>query len=986
MLYRLKTITLFVIIFFATFNYANEIKSSDTNNPENISLYNKGNSSQGTKYKIYGIVLDDVTGEPLPGANVSIKGTTIGAAANLDGEFTLPEMPSGKYTLLVEFIGYKPREKVVEIKTKIIYVEIRLEPMALEGEVVTVTAQAKGQMAAINQQLSSNTIKNVVSSDRIREIPDANVAESVGRLPGVAIVRSGGEASKLIIRGLQQGYATVSLGGVKMPATSDDRSVGIAMISPYMVDGIELVKAITPDMDGDATAGNIELKVKRAPSGLHAGLLLQGGYSGNEKYFGMPKINLDVSNRFFDDKLGVFFQGSFYRADRSTDNLVATYGPERTPTDENPYPDILVGSATVRKNFEIRDRYGFNLVLDYKLPNGKILMKNFASRMYSNKYLMENRYAQLFMSPYASGNQDVVTDATVNVLSGEHNILNGLLDWSVSYSYRNTKSPNNWSMSPEPDETNMPIEVLNNLNRGASVVPGYYSDFNADIITLRYLNYNTGNSVAGNIAARINMEIPFELSNIISGKIKFGGKYSRDDRRRNDTAHLGFLRDPSSKINFLKENYPFLKWNDNDYITIASFVDNIHETKDVFGDELQLYYPINIDRTKGFVNSFKKYSMELITGRQNNYNNREQYYAGYFMTTLKLTNKLSILPGVRYEKTTHEYYDTYNVKAKQLSGPDIPLEQQGEFWPANSYQIRENWLPMFHIMYDPLKWMKVRAAYTKTLKRPSFKQFSPIEYLNTQYNTFSTGNPDLKVQEAENYDLHFSFFGNYIGYLGIGGFYKHINNMIYGRSFNALTKEEARSYNSQLLKGAKISTFDNVPGYRTWLKGLEFEWQTNFWYLPSPFNGLVLNVNFSFMDSETFLYQVVRKRDPDAFPPVFTNENVEVRQKMPGQNDFLGNFSLGYDYKAFSIRISSLYQGPTYSPAQYEVLEQVNETLFRWDIKVTQGITQNLKFNLDLNNITNWRDITSMKYHGFIVSKEQYGWQGYIGLTYRYGN
>ncbi len=939
------------------------------------------------KGKIKGTVVDANSGEPLFGANVIIKGTTIGAATDFNGKFLLPPIEAGNYVLKVSYIGYK--KKLIKIKVipnRTTSINVKLEWIAVKSKSVIVTAQAKGQMGAINEQISSNTIKNVVSSDRLREIPDANAAESVGRLPGVAIVRSGGEASKIIIRGLQQGYTTVSLGGVKMPATSDDRGVGIAMISPYMVDGIELTKAITPDMDGDATAGNVEFKIKQAPSGMHAGILLEGGYSGNEKYFGMPKINLDFSNRFFDDKLGVFFQGSFYRADRSTDNLYATYYPKKTPTEKNPFPDIITGSLTVRKNFEIRDRYGVNLVFDYKLPNGKLLFKNFGSRMYSNKYLMENRYVQLFMSPYASGIQDAQTDATVNVLSGEHNILDGLLDWSVSYSYRDTKNPNNWSMSPEPDETNMPIEVLNYANKGASVIPAFYNDFNTDIITLRYLRYNAQHSTAGNFATKINMEIPFKISNSISLKIKFGGKYSQDDRKRDDSANLGWLRNPTSKIAMLKRDYPFLKWNKNDYITMESFVNDIHDTKDVFGGDFQLYFPINIERTKNFVNSFKKYSAELITGRQNNYNNTEKYYAGYLMATVKLTNKLSILPGVRYEKTSDRYYDTYNVKARQLSDADLPIERQGEFWPANSYQVRENWLPMFHIMYNPFKWMKIRTAYTKTLKRPSFKQFSPIEYLNTQYNTFSKGNPNLKVQVAENYDLNISFFGNYIGLLSIGGFYKHIKNMIYSRTFFALTKQEAQSYHSQLLRGAKISTIANVPGYKTWVKGLEFEWQTNFWYLPFPFNGLVLNFNFTLMDSETSLIRVERTKDPVAFPPVFFNKDVEVKQKMPGQNDILANLSIGYDYKDFSIRISSLYQGPTYIPAQYQVSEQVKEELFRWDIKMTQRFTDNIRFSLDFNNITNWRDLTTMRYHGFIVSKEQYGWQGYAGITYRIGD
>ena len=93
--------------------------------------------------------------------------------------------------------------------------------MVIGGEQITVTAQAEGQMAAINQQLSARTITNVVSSARIQELPDANAAESVGKLPGVAILRSGGEGNKVIIRGLSPQYNNIKINGVKMDTYID---------------------------------------------------------------------------------------------------------------------------------------------------------------------------------------------------------------------------------------------------------------------------------------------------------------------------------------------------------------------------------------------------------------------------------------------------------------------------------------------------------------------------------------------------------------------------------------------------------------------------------------------------------------------------------------------------------------------------------------------------------------------------------------------
>ena len=78
-----------------------------------------------------------------------------------------------------------------------------------EGDVVVVSAQREGQMAAINQQINSISIKNIVSADKIEELPESNAAEAVGRLPGVSLQREGGEGNKVVIRGLAPKYNKV---------------------------------------------------------------------------------------------------------------------------------------------------------------------------------------------------------------------------------------------------------------------------------------------------------------------------------------------------------------------------------------------------------------------------------------------------------------------------------------------------------------------------------------------------------------------------------------------------------------------------------------------------------------------------------------------------------------------------------------------------------------------------------------------------------
>ena len=151
---------------------------------------------------VVGRVLDKATGDPLPGANVMIQGTSIGTSTGLDGKYEIRNVPTGMRSMRVTYIGYVTVTREVTVgENATLTQDFHLVAQALQGETIVVTGQAKGQLSAINQQLSSNSIVNVVSAEKMKELPDANLAESIGRLPGVSIIRDAGEASEIVVRG-----------------------------------------------------------------------------------------------------------------------------------------------------------------------------------------------------------------------------------------------------------------------------------------------------------------------------------------------------------------------------------------------------------------------------------------------------------------------------------------------------------------------------------------------------------------------------------------------------------------------------------------------------------------------------------------------------------------------------------------------------------------------------------------------------------------
>ena len=211
----------------------------------------------GNTYSLSGVVKDKVTNEPLIGANVYVEGTSIGAATNNNGEYSITGLKEGSYVVKATYIGYNAftDSLIVSGDNKNLSLNFNLNYTTIEGNEVVVTAQARGQMDAINKQLNAKSLVNIISSDRIQELPDANAAETVARVPGVSIRREGGEGNKVVIRGLSPKYNNITVNGVKLASTdNEDRSTDLSMISQYMLDGIEVTKAGTPDQDADVWA------------------------------------------------------------------------------------------------------------------------------------------------------------------------------------------------------------------------------------------------------------------------------------------------------------------------------------------------------------------------------------------------------------------------------------------------------------------------------------------------------------------------------------------------------------------------------------------------------------------------------------------------------------------------------------------------------------------------------------------------------------
>ncbi|MCK5329992.1 MAG: carboxypeptidase-like regulatory domain-containing protein, partial [Candidatus Marinimicrobia bacterium] len=280
---------------------------------------------------ITGKITDANNGTFLPGANVMLVGTSYGAATERTGKFRISNVPTGDYTLAVKYIGYEDYSAQItvsdgadnnfNIAINVSYIEM--------GEVV-VSGLRQGQAKALSQQKSSDHIENIISIDQIEAFPDFNAAEALQRLPGVSVQKDHGEGRYILIRGTEARLNSTQINGNNIPSPEDDnRNVSLDVIPSDLLGAIEVSKALTPDMDGDAIGGSVNLITKTAYD--YEGQIIKADVAGGYRSLRgdlAQKMTFTYGNQFIGGKLGLLIGGSYNNADMATDDLEMEWNDE----------------------------------------------------------------------------------------------------------------------------------------------------------------------------------------------------------------------------------------------------------------------------------------------------------------------------------------------------------------------------------------------------------------------------------------------------------------------------------------------------------------------------------------------------------------------------------------------------------------------------------------------------------------------------------
>jgi TonB-dependent receptor len=390
--------------------------------------------------------------------------------------------------------------------------------------------------------------------------------------------------------------------------------------------------------------------------------------------------------------------------------------------------------------------------------------------------------------------------------------------------------------------------------------------------------------------------------------------------------------------------------------------------------------------------AYQKYYIQSL-GRD--FDGLERYQAAYIMSEVNIGDLVTVLPGVRYEKD-YALYHGESYRAIVVGGNTQSPPQ--EYTPVTSERGNDFWLPMAHLSVKPADWLKVRLAFTKTLTRPDYRLYAPITYISSDQSQIVAANLTLKPSLSTNYDAAISVFDNSIGLFTVSGFYKQIRDLIFSTTYPitqiyGIGPPPGSQIPAGWITGTANPTIygypmnNLTPGY---VRGIELEWQTHFWYLPSFLQGLVFSANYSRIGSNIDIHFYTRHDSLiRRIPRIIRSTAVDSSRasRVPGQPSSLLNLTLGYDYEGFSARLSYLYQSDRVVGIDIynSALDSHTANYERWDLTLQQNISEwGIQFFANFSNINAKRDeslLDYMFYHP--TSWEDYGFTMDVGVRFK---
>lgn len=828
----------------------------------------------------------DATGEfTFPDAEVRIEGQRRREVTGRDGSFRFNNVPEGQYELVSEYGGAMPeRVAVTVIAGETAEVSIRIgggseQDNANQLKGLLIDSQAAGQAAAINRRRRAPSVIDVLSSDSVGNFPDQNVAEALQRAPGLSVQRDQGEGRFVVIRGIDPSFNSTTINGMRIPGPeADSRAVNLDAISSDLVESVEITKAITPDMDGDAVGGNIEVKTLTAfDLGGRSGSVTVGGSYNTTNEETSPDISASYTDLFSigdgEDNLGIAFAVSQFDRDTVSDGIEGAPWEMTEKPEGNEVNALLEGEQ--RDYVLTRKRTSVALNFDYRPTDTD---EYYLRTMYSEFDDAETKEENIFKfeegdiegldadsgefvgAEYEKAHSDSnkIVEITSYSLGGKNERSNWTFDYNLGYATAGEAGDLEITGETLAEDVAMGYDKSGDAQQPLLYVIGDQGSNASDFI----LESAEGESVFNEereLAVAFNAQRDVMFGEV-PGFIKFGAKTRQREKENNIDISI-------------YENF-------GDTYSIADFAQDSPVDYPPRGD-----FGPAVDRDKyrdffyGNRDNFELNAEDsLIDSAAEDYDIEEDINAAYVMAQAEF-KRLTVIGGVRVEETDYAARGTQVTIDENVNDGEPQLNA---FSDSKSYS---HVLPSLHLNYALQDNMAVRAALTSTIARPGFEAAGPWQIIEIEGSgddierVAETGNPDLEPLESTNFDLRWEYYPTGVSLMSAGFFYKDISNYFLTANVAGEAPFEAFDEVTQTINGGDAELY-----------GIELAYIRQFDFLPGPWDGLLLDASYTFTDSESDL------PERDSGIP------------LPGQSDHIASFALGYEKHGFNIRVAAAYR------------------------------------------------------------------------------
>lgn len=908
--------------------------------------------SNSSAADLKGLILDD-TKEALTGAVVILQqNNQFHDISGLNGSYIIKNLKPGSYTVVVSFIGYKKQETRIEIKnvSEILLRNFTMIPVSEEIDQVTVIGKSdrESDVYARSSEKIANTVLNILSEKSIDLLPDITAASALQRVSGVTMQKTtnSGEAQYAIIRGMDKRYNYTLVNGIKIPSPDNkNRYVPMDIFPSELLARIEVIKALTPDMEGDAIGGAMNLVMKDAPGNKLLKATFSTGYNQllidrpfysfdlnavNQKspsemngkdYLATPSDfptknlkftpetpipnitgGFSIGNRFLTHKnLGAIFSASYQSIHGGSNTIF--FSPNSQPSEGT---EVNNGNKPTFDNIQnriystLQHRLGIHSKVDYELnPKNKFSiysiyfqLDKFVARHSEGPVINGSGVGNFIANDRSQSNLKRIFNVT---LQGSHDILENLLaDWSAVYSRAWAFTPDDAKL--EVNSTNIDRPILQSMPRT--------------------WQHNTDQDISG----YFNVNYKLNLSKY-SLELKAGAMYRHKTR---ENYYNSYSLDPK-----LINGQPQV------FTTLDAAQWEFRPVEGGYGSQVN----------------------------QNDYSVTEDVTGYYGQAKLVGSDKFSILAGARLENTNLSY------------ATPMPESFVGRSGSQNYMDL----LPSVHLKYNLNSKQSLRLSYFSSISRPGFFEVTPY-LINGDYFD-EMGNLYLKRTQSKNFDFRYEWFPKSTDQLLVGLFYKAITDPI-EYSF-------VRAGSSKL--NLQPQNFGDASNYGIELVFIKY------------IKNFGLSANYTYTKSEI----TTNKQDYhlDANKNI-VSEVVNQTRPLQGQADHIGNLSLMYkDQKSgLDLQLAGVYTGHLISQVSpYYGLDYWEYPMTTLDLSFEKSLSKKIKLSVygKAKNLLNAKAITRIKKentyfsgtfklpeqddpHTIVVQKEEYKPSYLLGLRYSF--